>query len=321
MLRISMGTLMTWIAAAALSACSASGGGNESEVNGSGGNGPGNGGSTGGPRPGPGVGGGIDVGGPPGGGMTGGPNGGAVRCDNKLTGVLRDFDPRTHPDFEPAPVAVPAPGMFLLPNRTKLAVEELGIVQPTLSPEFKPMYAQDPVNGSRTTYGQPWFDTWFKDTANLNGQEINRSMNYTIEFTDPDGDGVFTFDNGGKQFFPFDKLGFGNWPHYPPNDPNGGIHNYHFTYELHAKFIYRQGMKFIFSGDDDVWVFINGRLAVDIGGIHPRVERGVLLDTLQLTPNGEYQLDFFWAERQVSQSNFRIDTSMEFTDCNIQVPR
>ena len=307
MLRMAMGTLITLSAAVALSACSASGA-SDSEIDG---NQAGTGGNTGAPGPGPGPvaggpGGGITFGGQT--GMPGGPNGGARRCDNKLTGVLRDFDPRSHPDFEPADA--------MLPGRRKVIGEELGIVQPTLSAEFKPQYGKDPAMGSVTTYGQPWFDAWFKDTVLPSGMPLNLSTNYTIEFTDADGDGVFTFDNAGKQFFPIDGQGFGNWQPWL-----NGLHNYHFTYELHAKFIYRAGMQFTFSGDDDVWVFINGRLAVDIGGIHGRIVRGVALDQLGLTPNQEYQLDFFWAERHVSQSNFRIDTSMEFTDCDLDIPR
>jgi len=315
MLRMVMGNLMTLTAVLALSACSASGTEGNEVGDGQGATGAGGGSGPGpGPGPGPGTGGGsvITFGGQMGGGPGPGPNGGAVRCDNKLTGVIRDFDPMTHKDFEPANP--------MLPGRTKQSVSEPGIVQATIGPDFKPLYAKDPATGSLTTYGQPWFDAWFRDTPG-----INMSTNYTIEFTDDcrpglmncaNGDGVFTFDNGGKQFFPIDGAGLGNWQPYL-----AGLHNYHFTYELHAKFIYRRGMVFTFSGDDDVWVFVGGRLVVDIGGVHPKTTQGVNLDQLGLAPDTEHQLDFFWAERQVAQSNFRIDTSMEFTDCDLDIPR
>ena len=69
-----------------------------------------------------------------------------------------------------------------------------------------------------------------------------------------------------------------------------------------------------FSGDDDVFTFINGQLVVDLGGIHASQTQSVNLDTLGLTPGQEYQLDFFFAERHVTQSHFRIDTTIEFTD-------
>ena len=33
-----------------------------------------------------------------------------------------------------------------------------------------------------------------------------------------------------------------------------------------------------FTGDDDGWVFVNGKLAVDIGGVHPPKSGSVTLD-------------------------------------------
>ena len=55
-------------------------------------------------------------------------------------------------------------------------------------------------------------------------------------------------------------------------------HNHDFTAEMHFTFPYRGGESFIFRGDDDVFVFINGHLAIDLGGIHTAQTGSVDLD-------------------------------------------
>jgi fibro-slime domain-containing protein len=57
-------------------------------------------------------------------------------------------------------------------------------------------------------------------------------------------------------------------------------------------------------------VFINGTLAMDLGGLHGPVMGSVNLDNLGLTVGQQYPLDVFHAERCDSGSNFRIDTSI-----------
>jgi fibro-slime domain-containing protein len=117
----------------------------------------------------------------------------------------------------------------------------------------------------------------------------------------PTGLGTYTFTSGA--FFPIDGLLLGN---------EGRIHNYHFTVELHSSFTYVEGEIFSFTGDDDIWVFIDDKLVVDLGGVHGAVTGSVALDTLGLTLGETYDFDFFFAERHTSASSFSLTTSIEF---------
>lgn len=189
-----------------------------------------------------------------------------------------------------------------------------------------------PLAGGGTASNE-WVGQWYDSTKQYATVVIYDSLKFREK---PQGSGVFVFGDsvyantkdtmyfvnqcnatifGVKstyKFMPLKNRGFAYDAvrDYLPVPVCGQIQNYAFTMEMHRKFTYKKGQVFSFTGDDDVWVFINNRLVIDLGGIHPALTQSVNLDTLGLTEGTEYWFDFFFCERAVTESNMYVTTNL-----------
>ena len=125
-------------------------------------------------------------------------------------------------------------------------------------------------------------------------------------------------ENGGEDrggFFPLDNLGLKETTSTQFDEEPHTRHNYHFTLRSGGTFVYRDGLYFDFSGDDDVYLFINNQLVLDLGGAHLKASKRVDLDDLKASMGLEkgktYNFDFFYMERHTDDSNLRIRTNID----------
>lgn len=206
-----------------------------------------------------------------------------------LTGTLRDFNysgssyggVAGHPDFEG-----PCCGM------------DFGIAASLLGPDGKPVFG----GGSHWSVSSAAsFYQWYHDDPT-----VNRTGSVSITLNDIGG-GLYQYSSGA--FFPADGILL--------DQPSIYGHNYGFTTEFHTTFGYAAANAdtFSFVGDDDVFVFINGKLAIDLGGVHGPAGGSVSLNSIAaaygLVDGNNYSLDVFQAERHTSGSNFTMTTSLQ----------
>jgi fibro-slime domain-containing protein len=183
-------------------------------------------------------------------------------------------------------------------------------------PDYKPKKTTD---ASVSTKYADSLNTWFVTKKFANGTDNDTCIDMTLLKGD---DGLWTFDSdklGG--FFPLDSFNDSNNIKYldrlDPKDPKGKMHNFHYTMEMHLQFVYHQGagLEFDFRGDDDVWIFVNNNLAIDLGGLHENASDILQLDRdrtkLGLVDGQTYSMDIFYCERNPIASNLLIKTTMD----------
>jgi fibro-slime domain-containing protein len=214
----------------------------------------------------------------------------------------------------------------------------VGDIGSGLDNEGKPNYALgDDDPGDCITHGKQYFNQWFRD---VDGVNLRNDIILECMATGTPGE----YEYNDAEFFPIDHWGFGH------EITNKQDHNYSFTMELHAKFNIDPswtGSTHYFKAheaDDDMWIYIDGKLILDMGGLHPsRYRKLEIADTdsdelfevriytpeddtksypttepssfttvtydLNLT-SGNHTFDLFYAERHSDASHLHFSTTV-----------
>ncbi len=193
------------------------------------------------------------------------------------------------------------------PNFENYNVITEGLVENKLGKDGLPVFLKAKIE----PITKESFDMWYRDVPGIN-KNFNKVL--TLYRTN---DEETTYEYKCSSFFPIDGEGFGN-----------GInsHNYGFTDDMCFYLKYGGFGLITIEGDDDIWIFINGNLAVDLGGCHSpqRAAVNLLYDqekyidgkslkynsSLDILENQYVEVRIFHAERHSTGSTFNLKLTL-----------
>ncbi|MCP3906276.1 MAG: fibro-slime domain-containing protein [Planctomycetes bacterium] len=143
------------------------------------------------------------------------------------------------------------------------------------------------------------FIEWYRDDV-----AVNQSTLHDLTLVLDPVTGVYEYLD--SDFHPIDDKLFGN---------EGDTHNNYYTLAFSADFVYDRsaGQFFEFEGGDGAWMFLHGRLILDIGGVRPSTGQYASMDRLSLNDGSTYTVHFFFAQRDPQSTGFNLRTNIELS--------
>jgi len=180
-----------------------------------------------------------------------------------------------------------------------------GLVKSTLV-NRKPVYGP---NGPVCITSGASFSSWFKSTPG-----INVPIRDTLTMTDIGG-GSYQYSS--SKFYPLDGKGFSTGGFQTDHDcGDSAAHNFSYTMQVHwTSTITSNAQGISITGDDDIWLFVNNRLVIDLGGVHGALTGSVTFTVPQMiglgiSLNQPVPFDLFRVQRHTCASTFTLTTNL-----------
>ncbi len=197
---------------------------------------------------------------------------------------LRNLEQYRHPDFE------------------NINNDDNDIVEEYLNANKKPVFNSENANRIRSITSAESFAQWF-----ITSDDVNREIKTSISFIYDDND-IMHYKYENSYLHPIDNQGFGN--------DIGYQHNYNFTVESTFYLLCKKDTPITITceSDDDLWLFVNGKLAIDLGGRHSSISKTITFNAEDYNSKaGDYlEVKLFKADRGADVAYMAVKLSQEF---------